>query len=81
MNNTTLKNLLIEYDKKKIRAEEMAQREKQKIYDEFPALSEIDHKLSSLALSTMKELTLNQNEKLLKDFNQKIEELKKEKEK
>ena len=54
MNNTTLKNLLIEYDKKKIRAEEMAQREKQKIYDEFPALSEIDHKLSSLALSTMK---------------------------
>ena len=81
MNNNTLKNLLIEYDKKKIRAEEMAQREKQKIYDEFPALSEIDQKLSSLALSTMKELALNNNEKLLKDFNKKIEELKKEKEK
>lgn len=59
----------------------MAEREKQKIYNEFPALSEIDQKLSSLALSTMKELAINNNEKILKDFNKKIEELKKEKEK
>ena len=81
MNNSTLKDLLIEYDKKKIRAEEVAQREKQKIYDQFPALFEIDQKLSSLALSTMKELTLNHDEKLLKDFEVKMEELKKEKKK
>ena len=56
MNTSTLKSLLIEYDKKRIRAQEIAEREKNELYEEFPRLSEIDKKLSSLAFSTMRDL-------------------------
>mgnify|MGYP000260898225 CR=1 FL=1 len=47
MNNSILKSLLIEYDKKRINAENIAQKEKENLYTEFPELEEIDKKLSS----------------------------------
>lgn len=81
MNTSTLKSLLIEYDKKRIRAQEIAEREKNELYEEFPRLSEIDKKLSSLAFSTMRELAQNNDKKLLDQLNSNITQLKQEKEK
>ena len=81
MNNSTLKSLLIEYDKKRINAENIAQKEKENLYTEFPELEEIDKKLSSLAFSSMIELTKNNDKKIIENLNSNIEALKKEKEK
>ncbi len=80
MNNSTLKSLLIEYDKKRINAENIAQKEKENLYEEFPELDEIDKKLSSLAFSSMIELTKNNDKKIIENLNSNIEALKKKKE-
>lgn len=79
MNNSILKSLLIEYDNKRRKAEEIAEKEKSYIYEEFPELSQIDKNLSTLALRTMKELTKNNDKEILKNLNSNIEELKKQK--
>lgn len=80
MNSTTLKSLLIEYDKKRRHAQEVAEREKEKLYQEFPKLADIDKKINSLALSSMKEITLNGDKELVAKFNSQMLLLKKEKE-
>lgn len=71
----------MEYRKKKLRAEELADRKKMQLYENFPELSAIDKKLSSLALSTMKEVALSNNKDLLVKLNTDIALLKTEKEK
>ena len=81
MNNSTLKSLLIEYDKKRIFAEELAQKNKENLYNKFPELFDIDKKLSSLALSTIKEMTKNNNKELIEKLNSNITILKNQKEK
>ena len=81
MNNSTLKSLLIEYDKKRINAEELAQKNKGNLYNKFPELLDIDKKLTSLALNAMKKLTQNNDKELIKKLNSDINSLKKEKEK
>lgn len=80
MNNSTLKALLIEYEKKRINAENIAQKEKEKLYAEFPELANIDKKLSSLAFTSMRELAKNNDKKIIDDLNFNIEYLKKQKE-
>ncbi len=80
MNNITLKTLLIEYDKKRMNVENIAQKEKENLYLEFPELHEIDKKISALAFSSMKELTKNNDKKIIKKLNSNIENLKKQKE-
>lgn len=79
MNSTTLKSLLIEYSKKKIRAEEVAHSNKLKLYEDFPELTIIEKKLSSLALTTMKEMTKNNDKELIVKLNNEVEKLKQEK--
>ena len=69
MNNSTLKALLIEYEKKRINAENIAQKEKEKLYAEFPELANIDKKLSSLAFTSMRELAKNNDKKIIDDLN------------
>jgi len=81
LNNTTLKSLLIEYDKKRRSAQEIAEKGKEKLYQEFPQLANIDEKINSLALSSMKEIALNGNNKLIEQFHHQMTLLKKEKEK
>lgn len=81
MNNATLKSLLIEYDKKRRTAQEIAESEKEKLYQEFPQLADIDKKINSLALSSMKEIALNGDTELITKFNDQMLLLKKEKEK
>ena len=80
MNTSTLKSLLIEYDKKRIQAEKLADDEKQNLYENFPKLKEIDQQLSSLAVSTMKEIAKNGNKELITKLNYDISCLKEKKE-
>ena len=81
MNNSTLNSLLIEYNKKRINAEELAQKNKENLYNKFPELFDIDKKLSSLAFSAMKELAQNNNKELIEKLNSDITILKEQKEK
>lgn len=80
MNSIILKSLLIEYDKKRKHAQEIAEIEKENLYQEFPQLANIDKKINSLALSSMKEIALNGNAELLAKFNEQMLLLRKEKE-
>ena len=81
MADTILKNILLQYNKKKANAEYDAEIRKQEIYKKYPKLSEIDNKLTSLAISTTKSLINNNNKDLLDELNININNLKKEKNK
>ena len=81
MADTILKNILSQYNKKKIKAEYNAEIRKQEIYNQNPKLQEIDNKLTSLAISTTMSL-INKNDKnKLEELNNNINRLKEEKNK
>lgn len=71
----------MEYEQKRRKAEEIASNNKQILYQDFPQLADIDTKINSLALSSMKEIVLNGNKGLIEEFNNRMILLKKEKEK
>ncbi len=79
MSNSTLKSLLIEYEKKRMNALKQAEQRKKDLYLQKPILHEIDDKLNSLAISTAKSLINKNDFKLLKNLEQNINILKKEK--
>lgn len=81
MTDTILKNILSQYNKKKINAEYEAEIRKQNLYKDYPKLQEIDNKLTSLAISTTKAIIKNNNKELLTDLNNNICKLKEEKNK
>ncbi len=74
-----LKQLLTEYDKKRMQAIYEADKRKETLYKEFPRLAEIDSLLSKEAIQTSRALITNPDHSLLKQLNQKINTLKKEK--
>ena len=79
MSNTTLKNLLTEYENKRIRAIKLAEQRKKELYIQNPKLQEIDDKLNALAISTAKSLINKNDSELLKNLEKNINILKKEK--
>jgi len=79
MNNSTLKKLLTEYEKKRMQAIYDAEHRKQILYNENPRLEEIDDILSQEAIKTSKLLIANKDTSLLTDLNKKINNLKTEK--
>ena len=79
MNTTTLKMLLTEYDKKRVKAEQGAELNKNQIYSNHPELSKIDQELSTTAIRTAKMMLEQPNETLVEDLKQNIEKLKKQK--
>ena len=81
MNNSTLKTLLIEYEKKRIRAEKKSELFKKSLYEKYPKLLEIDENISHLAVSSMKEIIKSGNKNLIKTLNTDINNLKSEKKK
>lgn len=74
-----LKNILAQYDKKRIQEEYSAQTRKQELYQKYPKLQNIDDKLSLLAISTTKALISNNDKNLLQELNSNIKSLKSEK--
>lgn len=81
MADTVLKNILSQYNKKKINAEFEAEQRKQELYKKYPKLQNIDDKLSTLAISTAKSLINNNDKNLLNTLNENINHLKGEKNK
>lgn len=79
MNSSTLKTLLIEYQRKKSVAEHDAELRKQKLYSTQPVLQEIENNLKNLAISTTKLLIQNNDPSLLENLEKQIEDLKKQK--
>lgn len=79
MNSSTLKNLLIEYSRKKSAVEYQAEIRKKNLYEKEPRLADIDSQLSSLAISTTKSLINNNDPKLLENLQKQIEDLKNKK--
>ena len=81
MADSILKNILSQYNKKRLNAEFEAELRKQRLYKEYPKLQEIDNKLTSLAISTTKSMINNNDKSLLKDLNDNIIKLREEKNK
>lgn len=81
MADSILKNILSQYNQKKISAEYEAEQRKKDIYKRYPKLQDIDDKLTKLAISTTKSLINNNDKELLKELNENINHLKEEKNK
>ena len=79
MNTSTLKTLLMEYDKKRMKAERQSQTEKNQLYEAYPELSKIDKELSFAAINTAKMMLQKPDEKLIEKLNKNIENLKERK--
>lgn len=79
MNSSNLKTLLTEYSRKRDLEVSKARERKKAIYDQNPKLQEIDNSLSKYAITTAKLLLSSNNKELVKELNEKIEQLKKEK--
>lgn len=81
MINETLNTLLIEYEQKKIKAEQDLDRRKQNLYKLIPRLEEIDNELNNFAINTTKNILNNSsNPMAIENLKKRIAELKKEKE-
>ena len=80
MNNSNLKNLLTEYEKKRLNSIYEAEKRKEDIYKKLPKLQEIDDTLSKEAIKASKMLIEQKDSSILSDLNNKISNLKNEKE-
>ena len=78
MASEIFKNLLQEYEQKKLNAELNAERKKEKIYSKLPRLNEIDSELNSFAINKAKSILQNTSVSL-DDLKKKTSTLKKEK--
>ena len=79
MNNANLKKLLNEYERKRIQEENDLEYRKSKLYNSYPRLQEIDRELSSLAISSAKQLIQKNSKDIINNLNNSINNLKKEK--
>lgn len=79
MDNILLKELLKEYENKRLKAENDLEKRKNELYKENSDLKQIDEQLQSFAISTAK-LILNKNDAdLLSQLKKKIDSLQKQK--
>ncbi len=69
-----LKDLLKEYEQKKIRAELDLEKRKEILYTKIPSLKNIEDELNNLAISTAKNILLNNNNSI-QNFKNKVKEL------
>lgn len=79
MNNTNIRQLLYEYQKKKDFEDFQAEERKKEIYSKNKRLQEIDKQLSKFAIETTKSLLVNNSSELLTNLNSEISKLKLEK--
>lgn len=81
MSSSNLKLLLIEYDKKRMQAIYDAEKRKIELYEKEPRLQKIDDELSKEAINISKKMISSKDSNLLNELNNKIKNLKEEKEK
>ena len=77
----TLKEILSQYEQKKLKAEMDARKKKENLYEKYPKLQQIEDKIISLTLSTAKELIQNNDKTILASTNEEINKLREEKNK
>lgn len=80
MTNSTLKTLLKEFEQKKLQAELDLEERKKALYLKIPKLQEIDNKIDSYGLQTLKSILSTNSKENIDVFKEKINLLKKEKE-
>lgn len=78
MNSSVLKDLLIEYDKKRVKAEREADLKKHLLFEKFPELSDITKKINIAGIDYAKSILIS-NDKSYKELLEVIESLKLEK--
>ncbi len=81
MNSSNLKKLLLEYDKKRMRAIYDAEQRKNSLYGVHPELQKIDDEISKEAISVSKQMLIHKDTSLLNELNKKINDLKNKKQK
>lgn len=84
MNSPLLKQVLIEYDLKRVKAIEEAKKRKNELLEVNPKLSEIDNELSKLSIEATKAIIISEKkekERILNELNKKVNGLIKEKNK
>ena len=79
MNNSYLKNMLIEYDKSVFWKNKRQAERKTEFYKIHPELQKLDEKLTSLAISTSLSLINKNSREKLDELNNNIKKLKKKK--
>lgn len=79
MNTILLKSLLTQYENKRARKLEEAEKKKQELYNKYPRFSEIDNQLSQLSITASKNLINSSDFEYLDNLRKQIESLKKEK--
>lgn len=77
-NNDTVKELLKEYEKKRLNAITEAENKKQVLYNKCPEFLEIEDKLHALGISTAKAILSNNDSSYLSNLKAEIEKLKAE---
>lgn len=80
MSNSVLKDLLIEYDKKRVNAEREADLKRQLLFEKFPELSDINKKINIAGIDYAKSILVSNN-KDSKRLSEIIQNLKSEKDK
>lgn len=82
MSNEILNSLLREYEQKKLKAELDLEKRKEQLYKLIPRLEEIDKELNSSGINAAKQILFKSaDSSIIASLNNKIENLKKEKEK
>ena len=82
MSNEILNSLLREYEQKKLKAELDLEKRKEQLYKLIPKLEEIDKELNSSGINAAKQILFKSaDSSIIDSLNNKIENLKKEKEK
>ena len=79
MYNSNLKNILIDYDKKRQNAIHLAYKKKEQLYKEYPKLQNLEDEISREAIKTSKLLLSSNDVSLLDELNKKIDLLRNEK--
>ncbi len=78
VNNTVLKDLLKEYDKKQQKAVYDMEIRRKELYDRIPRLQEIANELNDCAIQSAKSILTQNNSAALENLQEKIRSLKEE---
>lgn len=79
MSNTILKDLLNEYEIKKLHAEQLADEKKDNLISTYPEFAKINSEIAKCGLSLSREKLESNNQERLNNLKQELERLKKEK--
>lgn len=78
-NNTTLKNILKEYEQKRLQAQLNVQYRVQDLYANYPRLAEIEHEINSIGIKISKTILASNDSSVINNLKISIQKLNKEK--